>query len=72
MITAEIRVNTQLIGHVYCVNEEGDPDGWCDYSYEYYCPGEETIKGTVEHFRPNGAAALMKAIFEDIETKGGK
>jgi len=72
MITAEIRVNTQLIGHIYCVNEVGDDDGWCQYSYEYYCPGEGTIKGTVRHYRPNGAVALMKEICEDIETQGGK
>lgn len=72
MITAEIRINGQFLGHVYCVNEEGDPDDWCDYSYEYYRPEQGLIKGEVRHFRPNGAAALLKEIFEDIETKGGK
>lgn len=84
MITAELRINTQLMGHIYCVNEKDIPGpdgsrdwntalkGWCEYSYEYYKPGENIIKGTVEHYRPNGAIALMKEICEDIEGKGGK
>lgn len=72
MITAEIRVNAQLVGHVYCVNEGGTSDGWCTYRYEYYCPDKETIKGEVMHFRPNGAAALLKEIFENVESQGGK
>ena len=74
MITAEIRVNCGLIGHIYCVNEvQTEPPGeWYAYSYEYYMPGEQVIKGTVKHYRPNGAIALLKEICEDIETKGGK
>lgn len=85
MITAEIRVSGRLIAHVYCVNEEPVPGPgnrwdardteWYRYSYEYLSVGEGAkgvINGEVKHFRPNGAAALMKEIFEDVETKGGK
>jgi hypothetical protein len=86
MLTADIRINGALIGHIYCVNEKTiNPPGddrfhpvpivtskWYEYSYEYYRPGEGIIKGAVQHYRPNGAAALLKEICEDIETKGGK
>jgi len=69
MITAEIRVNCGLIGHVYCVNEEGEADGWCTYRYEYYELDCDIVRGHVKHFRPAGAASLLKKIFEDIESK---
>lgn len=85
MITAEIRVNGQMIGHIYCINEkrtrgpgrhcdaldEGWDEGWYEYSYEYYRPGLHIIKGKVRHFRDNDAAALMKEVFDTI-MKGGK
>ena len=79
--------NDQIVGHIYCVKETQMPrppgddrfhpmpgitSQWYEYSYEYYKPGELIIKGSVQHYRPNGAVALMKEICEDIETKGGK
>lgn len=87
MITAEIRHDSKMIGHINaaCVKQMPRPPGddkfhpmpgvtsqWYEYTYEYYKPGEAIITGTVQHYHPNGAAALMKEIFEDIETKGGK
>lgn len=72
MITAEIRINTQLIGNIYCVRKTATDMDWCEYSYEYYKPGHGLIQGLVKHYQPNGAIALFKEICEDIETKGGK
>ena len=77
MITAEIKVNGVMIAHVYVVNQgaaslDPDVDGLCEYHYEYYRPEHSVIRGKAEHFRPNGAAALLKEVFEDVEGKGGK
>jgi hypothetical protein len=72
MITAEIRVNAQLVGHIYCVNTGNHTNGWHKYRYEYYRPDGGIIKGEIEHFRDNGAIALVKEICEDVETKGGQ
>lgn len=86
MITADIKENGIPFGHVYVVNQEQlsrppddteggfypEPPPWYRYRYEYYRPEHDVIRGTVVHFRPNGAAALLKTVFEDVETKGGK
>jgi len=86
MLTAMLQLDDEVIGTVYCVNagplaapeetkkedrnsEEGE---WCEFAYEYHRECARTIRGTVKHYRPNGAIALMKEICEDIETKGGK
>ena len=77
MITAEIKVNGAMIAHVYAVNQGEasilpEVKDMCFYTYEYYRPEHTVIRGKVTHFRPNGAAALLKEIFEEVETKGGK
>ena len=83
MLTAEIKINGVMIAHVYAVNKGLVPrttekkahpfcGEFCTYAYEYYRPEHTVIRGKVEHFRPNGAAALLKEICEDIEGKGGK
>lgn len=76
MITAELRVNGQFIGHIYARNEGGEVNGWCEYRYECYTlnddSGNSLVNGKVRHFRPNGAVALFKEICEDVGTRGSK
>ena len=87
MISTIIRNDMQVVhGYINCTGEkECNPPGdsafhpmpcitsrWCEVDYEYYRVGEKIIRGTVKHFRDNGAVALLKEICEDIETKGGK
>jgi len=77
MMTAEIKINGITIAHVYAVNKGSvtpDPDvaGLCEYHYEYYIPEGGVTEGKVEQYRPNGAAALLRLIFNDISRKGGK
>jgi hypothetical protein len=81
MLTVEIRVNDQVLGHIYCVNEGGigdaeglptamlDPGGARKYSWEYYRPFSSDIKlykGEVKHERRDGALALVHKIIHQI------
>jgi len=45
--------------------------GWRMYSYTYirFQPTRE-IHGRVKHLESNGPPALLKEVFEDIETRG--
>lgn len=83
MFTVQMHRNDEVIGTVYCVNsspvvntadasDENEEHGmWCEYAYEYHQHGVVAHRGTVKHYRPNGAVALLKEICEDIEAKGG-
>jgi len=72
MITAEIRVNTALIGHVYCIRETKIPlpSGKDLYSVSYYHPeSEQLVTFQLEHEREKGAVNLMKKIFSKLDKK---
>lgn len=70
MLTAEIKVNGVLIGHVYIHNEGyvndnlDDDDDMCNYSYHAYDVGEGEIigRGTVKHPRKDGAFRLVERV----------
>lgn len=67
MITAEIKINTALIGHLYCVNK-GPIDGE-EYLYEchYYPVGKEVIHFNVAHERSQGAVSLMRVVVNELD-----
>ena len=72
MLTAELRVNCGLIGHIYIVNEKDlgyDTFNTCQYRYEYYELDKEIKRGRVVHDRDEGALELIKKVIEDIEEK---
>ena len=56
------------------MSHEDRDDGWCFYRYVYSTfprTGPEPGRvGTVKHLPSNGLPALLKEIFEDLETKG--
>jgi hypothetical protein len=77
MLTAEIKVNGCLIGHLYMVNtgpianlEPSDLSGPCAYRWEYYhCDGYPPIQQGegIIHDRDAGALGLIKKVIETIE-----
>lgn len=69
MLTAEIRVNTTLIGHLYIVNEGlfiTKPE-FTQYRYEYYEPDKNIITGKVIHKRSEGALTLIETVIKNIK-----
>jgi hypothetical protein len=80
MITAEVRVNGALIGHMYIHNEKTlFPSAQeykkhlcdkCEYYVEYTEVGKGKIFiGRLEHWGNDGAVALMAKAFELIDKK---
>ena len=75
MLTAEIKINGKLIGHLYIVNkgfvtfELGKINDECDYEYECYMVEEEepVIKGHVKHSRKSGALELIKKVIRNVQ-----
>lgn len=67
MITAEIRINSTLIGWLYVRNKQDLEPGECLYDCEYYTPETgDLMKFTVIHKQSDGAAALMALCFQLI------
>ena len=67
MFSIEVRINSQLVGHIYCHNEGnvGQPDIH-EYRYTYYEPESAKIKqGQVYHSRKNGIMKLAEMILID-------
>lgn len=71
MFSLEIRVNSQLIGHIYCRNITTNITQKTSlYKYNYYRPEEGEIhSGQVEHYRDEGIEKLIKIILENMEKK---
>jgi hypothetical protein len=69
MLTAEIKVNGNLVYHILAVNE-GYKTGItniCKYRYEIYHPdnsGNSVSFGNVEHDRSNDSLTLIKKILD--------
>lgn len=63
MLTAEIKINGVLIGHIYIVNEYTNADGDASYRWEYYEPDGGLTKGAgLTHKRSDGAVALIAKV----------
>lgn len=75
MLTAEIRVNSALIGFLYIVNRGTiDEKGTALYSIEYYKPGTGEVKSfNVNHLPQEGALVLLKKAISKVlkEEKDG-
>lgn len=80
MFTTELRVNGNLIAHIYgrnvctCVPmnylKEDFQDHDCTYEYDYYDVETRTLtKGTVEHNRQGKLRQLIATILMDVEKK---
>lgn len=68
MITAEIRVNAGLIGHLYVRQIDELDEGQYLYTVEYYeLESGEVIKARLQHDRKDGAVTLMRKALEIIE-----
>ena len=71
MFSIEIRVNTQLIGHIYCRNvtpNDQDLDDINVYKYNYYKPETgEVYSGHVKHKRDDGIERLVQIILNNIK-----
>ena len=68
MFSVEIKINGNLIGHIYGVNKGLTVKGLTKYSYEYYDPEfHKIIKGNVKHHREAGIRPLITTIFKDME-----
>ena len=71
MLSAEIKINGSLLGHLYLHNL-GYLKGKlteCEYEYEYYEIGKKIIKGNVIHDRQDGAIKLLEIATTDITSK---
>lgn len=67
MFTIEIKINGNLIGHIYGRNM-GMKGEETQYVYEYYEPDTpKLIKGEVLHDRDAGIRPLICKILNDIE-----
>lgn len=64
MLTAEIKVNGELIAHIHIVNESLLENNKSRYRYEIYEPREEVRDGRIDHFRVDGALELIRLILE--------
>lgn len=69
MITAEIKVNGNMICHLIAVNEgyKSGVSDECKYRYEVYFPDTkdtQLINGKVTHHRDEGALILIKKIID--------
>ena len=70
MITAEIKINGTLLGHLYAYNtgikSELDTDVY-RYNYEYYKVGEGKVTiGSITHSRADGAEKLISLLMGEI------
>ena len=86
MIGVEIRTSMLDIQQITCtavepINPPGDTafhpmksitSQWYRCTYEYYKPGDQIVKGAVEHYCPDGEIALLQKLCEDILKKGGE
>ncbi len=76
MLTAEIKVNGCLIGHLYVVKVGPLPDEYRDlyeYDYSYHEIGSEIVtNGKLPHYRSNGALALVRLCAEQLKKRGCK
>ncbi len=67
MFSTEIRVNGEMIGHLYGQNKGQSFSTQYDYFYRYYdvATGKVT-EGEVKHNRPEGIQVLIAKIMEDM------
>jgi len=74
MFTVEIRINGNLISHIYGHNEEIDnlKNDLYKYSYRFYnAETGKLISGNINHKRDSGINKLVTLILNDVE-KGKK
>jgi len=75
MITVEIKVNGNMVGHIYGQNlgrAYGEGKRVHDYRYEYYNLAlGKIISGSVLHSGKLNIEKLINEILSDIEKKGG-
>jgi hypothetical protein len=82
MIQVQIQENGGLTSYI-TVNDDGSGTmsnedreaGWCFFRYIYTryrdgMPIPGGVTGTVKHLPSNGTPALLKEIFENLETNG--
>lgn len=68
MLTAELKINGTLIGHLYGHNEGYNTDGSCEYSWHYYkTETGAVVKGTLSHKREDGLEELIASILRSIK-----
>jgi hypothetical protein len=76
MLTADIKINGKQIGYLTAVHEHGEPDGLCQYRFEYYQPDysgqEKIVRGTVRHLRTEGALVLMAKVARAAQREAKK
>ena len=87
MLTAEIKINGAMIGHVYarnvclamnCDGLPGDRKHVCRYVYEYYeVESRKIVNGEVRHNRNDGIRKLISLILldadkGDLDARAGK
>jgi hypothetical protein len=67
MISAEIKVNTSLVGYVYARNTNTEKGGKHVYTCEYYQPElGKVITFEIQHKREDGFVKLMELLFHKI------
>lgn len=68
MFSFEIRINSQLIGHISGHNTGYENKGYTKYRYTYYDTEKEKLyKGQVYHLRQDGIRKLINIILEDVD-----
>lgn len=80
MFSFEIRINSDLIAHIYGHNEgiSKSKDGrrlrdYYNYSYRYYkCEDGKIINGNVRHKRSEQINKLITVILKDVEKQNKK
>lgn len=67
MLTVEIKVNGQMIGHCYCQNVTPELADDCEYNVVYYRVGNVKVKKfKIVHKESDGAEILIRKVFEKL------
>ena len=74
MFSVEIKINSELITHIYGHNEGETATGETKYLYRFYAPEEKPClrEGYVLHLRGDGINKLIGKILEDAKRKRKK
>jgi hypothetical protein len=71
MLSCEIKVNGNLVGHIYARNVTGEvsPDQTQHlYHWEYYRPESRKVRnGIVSHIRRDGIEQLISIILAEVD-----
>ena len=70
MFSVEVKINSQLVGHVYCRNVRDVNIDICEYEYRYYEPETgKVFDGSLNHKRSEGIKVLIRKILVEVEKK---